>query len=156
MEAAINLAIEYTAFVGNLDKIVKPALDKEGEVTSIVNELELQTKTTSLRPLEYTQNFSRKDLEQTVEEVITKKWEKIENQIGQILEAMKIQQNMDINPRNTSNRESVNLSPRGRSLLGLSTTNHLPVLKETDLLLVIGTMLPRVLEGQIVPQIDKI
>ena len=115
LEAAINLAIEYTAFVGNLDKIVKPALDKEGEVTSIVNELELQTKTTSLRPLEYTQNFSRKDLEQTVEEVITKKWKKIENQIGQILEAMKIQQNMDSNPRNTSNRESVNLSPRGRS-----------------------------------------
>ena len=48
LEAAINLAIEYTAFVGNLDKIVKPALDKEGEVTSIVNELELQTKTSSL------------------------------------------------------------------------------------------------------------
>ena len=30
LEAAINLAMEYTAFVGNVDKVVKPQLDKEG------------------------------------------------------------------------------------------------------------------------------
>ena len=72
MEAAINLAIEYTAFVGNLDKVVKPPLDNEREVTAIINELE-SNKTTSLRPLEFNQNFSKKDLGQTIEEIVSKR-----------------------------------------------------------------------------------
>ena len=32
LEAAINLAIEYTAFMGNLVKVMKPSLDNEGEI----------------------------------------------------------------------------------------------------------------------------
>ena len=52
LEAAINLAIEYTAFVGNLDKVMKPSLDNEGEITATINELESH-RTTSLCPLEF-------------------------------------------------------------------------------------------------------
>lgn len=87
LEAAINLAIEYTAFVGNLDKIVKPPLDKEGEVTSTINDSEPKSLT-SLRPLELWQNFSKQDLEKTIEEIVSKKLEKLESQIGNIMSTL--------------------------------------------------------------------
>ena len=57
LEAAINLAIEYTAFMGNLVKVMKPSLDNEGELTAAINELESHI-TTSLRPLEFNLNIT--------------------------------------------------------------------------------------------------
>ena len=114
LEAAINLAIEYTAFVGNLDKVMKPSLDNEGEITATVNELESH-RTTSLRPLEFNSNVTRNELEQTIEGIVSKKWEKIENQMGQLLQAIQNSKNNENLSEENSKTRSVDSPPRARS-----------------------------------------
>ena len=71
LEAAINLAIEYTAFMGNLDKVMKPSLDNEGEITATINKLESH-RTTSLCPLQFNSNVTRNELEHTIEGIVSK------------------------------------------------------------------------------------
>ena len=113
LETAINLAIEYTAFVGNLDKITKPALDTSGEITCNVETHE-QSKVASLRPIDSSSNFSKSELEQTVEGVVSKKWEKLENQIEKILESIRLSPDQNRNSRETLRNES-DTQNRGRS-----------------------------------------
>ena len=73
LEAAINLAIEYTAVVGNLDKVTKPNLTESDtrEITSLVNQLGITNSVASLRPMEFKPSFSLQDLEQRVEQIVT-------------------------------------------------------------------------------------
>ena len=76
LEAAINHAIEYTAVVGNLDKITKPSLTDEREVTAGVSKMDSQSCSTvsSLRPMELKPSFSIQDLEQAVGQIVTKEF----------------------------------------------------------------------------------
>ena len=76
LEAAINHAIEYTAVVGNLDKITKPSLTDEREVTAGVSKIDSQSCSTvsSLRPMEFKPSFSIQDLEQAVGQIVTKEF----------------------------------------------------------------------------------
>ena len=114
LEAAINLAIEYTAFVGNLDKVMKPSLDNEGEITATINELESH-RTTSLRSLEFNSNVTRNELEQTIEGIVSKKWEKIENQMGQLSQVIQNSKNKENLSEDNSKTRSVDSPPRARS-----------------------------------------
>lgn len=82
LEAAINLAMEYTAFVGNVDKVVKPQLNKEGEITSTVTKLESHD-ISSLRPLEFKPNFSLKDMEQAIDQIVTRKLDSLTDKLLQ-------------------------------------------------------------------------
>lgn len=86
LESAINLAIEYTAVVGNLDRVTKPNLSVE-EATPSVSQVQAESSesTASLRPLEFKPSFSLKDLEQTIGQIVTKQFEKMlaENQVKQ-------------------------------------------------------------------------
>ena len=107
LEAAINLAIEYTAFVGNLDKVMKPSLDNEGEI----NELESH-RTTSLRPLEFNSNVTRNELEQTIKGIVSKKWEKIETQMRQLSQAIQNSKNNENLSEDNSKTRSVDSLPR--------------------------------------------
>ena len=114
LEATINLAIEYTPFVGNLDKVMIPSLDNEEEITAAINELESHI-TTSLRPLEFYLNVTRNELELTIEGIVSKTWEKIENQMGQLLQAIQNSKNNENLSEGNSKTRSVDSPPRARS-----------------------------------------
>ena len=59
LDTTINLAVEYTAVVGNLDRVTKPNLIDAGEVTHAVKKLTCRLlRVASLRPMEFKPSFS--------------------------------------------------------------------------------------------------
>lgn len=81
LEAAINLAIEYTAVVGSFDKITKPNLVEEREATATITQLESQPAIASLRPMEFKPSFSLQDLEQAVGLIVVKKFKDLADKL---------------------------------------------------------------------------
>ena len=81
LEAAINLAIEYTAVVGSVDKITKPNLVEAREATATITQLESQPAIASLRPMEFKPSFSLQDLEQAVGQIVVKEFKDLADKL---------------------------------------------------------------------------
>lgn len=78
LESAINFAMEYTAVVGNLDRVTKPNLT-ETESARVAKHVNFEScdATSSLRPLEIKPSFTLQDLEQSIEQIVAKQFEKL-------------------------------------------------------------------------------
>ena len=71
LDEAINLAMEYTSVCGNLDKTLKPPLEK---TCTLDTNPDKATTVTSLTPLPLQTSFSEADLERIISQITDKKF----------------------------------------------------------------------------------